>query len=208
MVSAETLIAFVLAAYALSLSPGPSNLYIMACTIGSGPRGGLAAACGMAVGSIIYASLTAAGIAAVIAVSPVIFITIKLVGACYLIFLGVSTLRQAHAPEFQKSVNRSAISIWRQSVIVELTNPKTVLFFLAFLPQFTKAENGSVAQQLLTLGLVYALVAFSSDVLMVGLSAKIKHVLQRSPTLAVWQERVAGIVLFGLGLAILLEEVL
>lgn len=206
MLSVETVAAFVIAAYTLSLSPGPSNLYIMACTMGSGGKGGLAAASGMAIGSIIYSVLTAVGVAAVIAVSPGLFLTIKLAGAAYLIYLGAITLRDAHGPDFQKSVCRSAGAIWRQSVLVELTNPKTVLFFLAFLPQFTTPGQGDEGLQLFLLGLIYSVVALSSDLLVVGLSAKVKVVLQRSPRLGVWQERAAGLVLLGLGLAILAGE--
>lgn len=208
MLPIETLVSFALAAYTLSLSPGPSNLYIMACTIGSGSRGGLAAASGMAIGSIIYSVLTAAGVAAVIALSPNLFFLIKLLGTLYLVYLGIITLKNAHGGDLQKSVHRSVTKIWRQSVVVELTNPKTVLFFLAFLPQFTQSERADVGWQLLLLGGLYSGIALSSDLLVVALSAKIKAILQRSPRLAIWQERIAGAVLLGLGLAILIDEVL
>ncbi|WP_256444474.1 LysE family translocator [Aestuariibacter sp. A3R04] len=184
------------------MSPGPSNLYILACTMGSGPRGGIAAATGMALGSIIYAILTAAGIGALIVVSPTLFVGIKVGGACYLLYLGATTLHKAHKPQMKDSIVKARSKIFRQSLIVELTNPKTILFFLAFLPQFAEVEGGGVPVQLLVLGLIYALVALSSDLLVVSLYAKIKMLIERRPQFAIWQERVAGAILVLLGLVI------
>ena len=197
--------AFTVAAYALSLSPGPSNLYILACTIGSGSRGGLAAASGMALGSVIYAILTAAGISALIVVSPTLFTGIKLGGACYLLYLGVTTLYKAHKPQLRGTVVKAKHVIFRQSLIVELTNPKTILFFLAFLPQFVELEAASIPLQLLILGLIYALIALSSDLFVVSLYSKIKRLIEHRPEFAIWQERVAGAILILLGLIILSE---
>lgn len=173
--------------------------------MGSGSRGGLAAATGMALGSVIYAVATAAGVATVIVVSPILFIGIKLCGACYLLYLGASGLYKAHKPQLKGAVVKGRRTIFRQSLMVELTNPKTILFFLAFLPQFVDVEASDVKAQLLTLGLIYAIVALSSDLLVVSLYAKIKILIERRPRFAIWQERVAGSILLLLGLVILFE---
>ena len=202
----DVLLAFAIAALVLSLSPGPSNLYIMACTIGNGARAGVAAAAGMALGSLSYAALTALGLSAVIVYSPTLFIGLKVAGALYLLYLGGKTWLQATAPHLQSSVNTSTRKVLRQSLIVELTNPKTGLFFIAFLPQFTRIESGNMSIQLLLLGGVYTVIALGSDLLVVTLSSKLGRWLARSPDWAIRQEKLAGIILFALGVFILLEE--
>ena len=202
----DVLVAFAIAALVLSLSPGPSNLYIMACTIGNGARAGVAAAAGMALGSLSYAALTALGLSAVIVYSPALFIGLKVAGALYLLYLGAKTWLQATVPHLQNPVKTSTKKVLRQSLIVELTNPKTGLFFIAFLPQFTRSESGSISVQLLLLGGVYAVIALGSDLLVVTLSSKLGRWLARSPDWAVRQEKLAGIILFALGVFILLEE--
>ena len=200
------LIAFAIAALVLSLSPGPSNLYIMACTMGNGARAGVAAAAGMALGSLSYAVGTALGLSAVIVYSPTLFIGLKVAGALYLLYLGVKTWLRASVPHLQKPVTTSTGKVLRQSLIVELTNPKTGLFFIAFLPQFTRAESGNISMQLLLLGGVYAVIALGSDLFVVTLSSQLGRWLARSPAWAVRQEQLAGLILFGLGAFILLEE--
>ncbi len=206
MIGMDVLVAFAIAALVLSLSPGPSNLYIMACTIGNGARAGVAAAAGMALGSLSYAALTALGLSAVIVYSPALFIGLKVAGALYLLYLGAKTWLQAAVPHLQNPVKTSTKKVLRQSLIVELTNPKTGLFFIAFLPQFTRSESGSISVQLLLLGGVYAVIALGSDLLVVTLSSKLGRWLARSPEWAVRQEKLAGIILFALGVFILLEE--
>lgn len=206
MIGMDVLVAFAIAALVLSLSPGPSNLYIMACTIGNGARAGIAAAAGMALGSLSYAALTALGLSAVIVYSPALFIGLKVAGALYLLYLGAKTWLQATVPHLQNPVKTSTKKVLRQSLIVELTNPKTGLFFIAFLPQFTRSESGSISVQLLLLGGVYAVIALGSDLLVVTLSSKLGRWLARSPDWAVRQEKLAGIILFALGVFILLEE--
>lgn len=206
MVGIDVLIAFAIAALLLSLSPGPSNLYIMACTIGNGARAGVAAAAGMAFGSLTYVVLTALGLSAIIVYSPVLFTGLKLAGALYLLYLGGKIWRLASAPHLQKPVKASTASVLRQSLIVELTNPKTGLFFIAFLPQFTREDSGSMPMQLLLLGGVYAVIALACDLMVVTLSSKLGRWLARSPDWAVRQEQLAGIILLCLGAYILLEE--
>lgn len=206
MLSTDILLAFSLSALVLSLSPGPSNLYIMACTMGSGAKSGVAAAGGMALGSLTYVLLTALGLAAVVVYTPIVFVAIKLLGAAYLLYLGYKTIRTAHAPHLRKAVKAGPRKVYLQSIIVELTNPKTALFFLAFLPQFTRPEQGDVVYQLLLLGVIYSFIAFCSDITVVALSRKLGQLLAKSPKLAVRQEQFAGAILVCLGLLILGEE--
>ncbi|RDV24067.1 LysE family translocator [Alteromonas aestuariivivens] len=208
MLPLDVLLTFASAALMLSLSPGPSNLYIMACTMGNGGGAGVAAASGMALGSLIYVLLSAVGLAALIVYSPALFLALKLLGASYLILLGVRTLLTAQQPQLKAVGHLPAKKVLRQSVIVELTNPKTALFFLAFLPQFSQPEQGDVAFQLVLLGVIYSVIALGSDLLVVSLSRQLGGWLVRMPRLAVLQEQLAGVILLSLGTWILAESLL
>ena len=201
----DTLMAFVVATLIISLSPGPSNLYIMACTLGSGRTGGTAAALGMAVGSSSYAIATAFGLAAVIAYVPVVFTVIKVLGALYLIYLGVTALRFAAAPHLRKPVQASTRRIVSRSLLVELSNPKTALFFIAFLPQFTHATGDVLITDLLVLGLLFSAIALCCDLLVVQLSHQLGRWMAKNPRIAVRQEQLVGLIFLGLGATLLLD---
>ncbi|GGW92224.1 LysE family translocator [Alteromonas halophila] len=207
----ELLFGFSLSALLLSLSPGPSNLYIMACTMETGRASGVAAAGAMALGSLIYTILVALGLASVIAVSPVLFIAIKLFGAGYLLYLGLSAFRQASVSASNEATKTTGNVFW-QSLVVELTNPKTALFFVAFLPQFTSAQAGDLVWQLMALGGIYAVIAFCSDLGVVFLSSQLAtSVRKKANDQQRWmgyQKQLAALILFGLGLYILVTEAL
>jgi threonine/homoserine/homoserine lactone efflux protein len=204
----DTLLTFALAALLLSLSPGPSNLYIMARTIGQGRETGTAAACGMALGTFCYVIATALGISAIFQYSPAAYTVVKLLGAGYLIYLGTQLVFNPTSKIEQKShLKALAIkSVFRQSIIVEITNPKTALFFIAFLPQFADPQIGSIAVQLVIFGTLYAIIAFCSDLLVVTVSSSLGKWLSHHPSFVQWQERFSGTILIGLGGYLAFEE--
>lgn len=208
MPSLDVLLTFVVAVVILVISPGPSNLYIMARSMGQGYQAGFAAASGMALGSSLYVIATALGLAALFKYSPTAYLALKIAGALYLLYLGVHYFRQAKALSADKPHVRTmhTMAIFRQSVVVELTNPKTALFFLAFLPQFVNAEAGNVSLQLLFLGLIYAVIGFISDVCVALLSTRVGKWLSNHPAFSFWQDRISGTILCGLGGAILFQE--
>lgn len=200
MVGLDTLLAFSLAALLLSLSPGPSNLYIMARSINQGRHSGYAAAAGLAMGSIIYVIATALGMAALFKYFPIAYLLLKLTGAAYLIYLGIQYWRApASTTASPVTKHKSHAEVFRQSILVELTNPKTALFFIAFLPQFVNPENGAVTTQLMILGSVYALVAFASDVLVATLSGELGRYLSRHKHVSGKLDKASGLILLGLG---------
>lgn len=209
MPAIETLLTFSLAALLLSISPGPSNLYIMARSINQGHRTGFAAAGGMAIGSFIYVIATALGIAAIFLYSPVAYTLLKLAGALYLIFLGVQYFYFAAQGDSHTPTSRvhSIKQVFRQSIMVELTNPKTALFFLAFLPQFVDASLPSVTLQLLVLGSLYAVIALCSDLGVALLSGKLGNWLSKHPHFVRWQDRFSGSLLIALGGFIAYKEI-
>lgn len=205
----ETFLAFALASLLLSISPGPSNLYIMARTINSGQLAGFSAAGGMAIGSLIFVLMTAMGLAAIFKYSPIAYTLLKLFGAGYLIYLGLQTLRQARNAEIKKKKLKTLTNmrVFRQSIVVELTNPKTALFFIAFLPQFVNPESGSVAIQLVVLGVCYTIIAFSSDVFVASMSNQLGKWLSTNPSFSRIQDRISGSILVGLGSYIAIDEI-
>lgn len=201
----EILFAFILSTLMISLSPGPSNLYILACTLGSGKTGGRAAAFGMAIGSSSYAVATAFGLATVILLVPFVFTAIKVLGALYLLYLGTMALRYASAPHLRKPVQAGTGKIIRRSLLVELSNPKTALFFIAFLPQFTSSTDTALITDLLVLGLTFSVIAFCCDLMVVQISHEIGRWMTRNPKVAVRQEQLVGLIFLGLGLTLLFE---
>jgi threonine/homoserine/homoserine lactone efflux protein len=162
VISASSFALFCIASLALAVVPGPAVTYIVMHSVDKGRSAGLAAAAGVASGGLVHAVAATIGLSAVIASSAAAFTAVKLVGAAYLIAVGIRRIlgkdesEQVHAPPL--ALRR----LYRQGVIVNVLNPKTALFFLAFLPQFV--DTGSaVAPQVALLGLTFVLIAFASD---------------------------------------------
>src|SRR5215510_2376534 len=155
--TSETLFAFALVSAGIMLIPGPSNLFLLAHGIGHGRRSALAAASGVEAASAIRVLLTAAGLSALLASSAVAFGAARWAGVLYLLYLGVQALR-AGAPDDPRTNRSSGMPVTRsvrKGLIVGLGNPKMVIFFLAFFPQFINPERGSEALQILVLGSVF-----------------------------------------------------
>ena len=140
MPSLEALLIFTVAALVMNISPGPSNFYVMARSISQGSRAGVIAALGLASGAMIHSAAAAFGVSALFHSSALAFSILKWVGAAYLIWLGLQhwrALKQAISFQVAEVQAKSQAKIFRESVLVELLNPKTALFFLAFLPKAT-----------------------------------------------------------------------
>ncbi|HSG87666.1 MAG TPA: LysE family translocator [Pseudomonadales bacterium] len=197
----DTLLVFAGAAILIGISPGPSNLYVMSRTIAQGRRGGLVAAAGLAAGSLVHVAAAALGLSAVFGLSPWAYTLLKLAGAAYLVWLGVQMLRAPTGPAQARRAlpAKSPRAIFRESVLVEVTNPKTALFFLAFLPQFVDPALGSVAVQLLLLGAFTTIVAVPCDLVVILLADRAARALARSERLRGILDRASGGVMVGLG---------
>jgi threonine/homoserine/homoserine lactone efflux protein len=144
MPSLSALELFAVAAFALIVVPGPAVLYIVSQSVGHGRRGGLAAVFGVEIGAFVHVAGAALGVSAVIASSATAFSALKLAGGAYLVVLGIKRLRQRDAVATPDALGgRAHTSIFRQGLIVSALNPKTALFFLAFLPQFVDPERGT-----------------------------------------------------------------
>jgi threonine/homoserine/homoserine lactone efflux protein len=154
----SNLVLFCLAALVLIVTPGPNFLYILTRGVTQGRRAGLVAASGLGVGVLMHTALATLGVAALIRSSYLAFRVIKYGGSLYLIHLGVRALRDR--PDVladRRELPDKARRILWQSIVASMTNPKTILFFLSFLPQFVNAQAGDAAGQLLLLGTIYML---------------------------------------------------
>jgi threonine/homoserine/homoserine lactone efflux protein len=196
----ETLALFSLAALALIVVPGPAVLYIVAQSIDGGRAAGLLSALGVAVGGLVHVTAAAIGLSALVVSSAAAFTVVKLVGAAYLVGLGLYTLlRRREVTEEVASSGRRLRRSFAQGVVVNVLNPKTALFFLAFLPQFVDRDAGSVAAQLLVLGLVFVVLAVVSDSVWALAAGTVSTRLRGSRRFLAVQRYVSGSVFVGLG---------
>jgi threonine/homoserine/homoserine lactone efflux protein len=200
MVSASTLFAFVVSAVALMLVPGPSMLFLLARGIGEGRRVAVISAFGVETATAVFVAATAVGLTAVVASSVTLFATVRYVGAAYLIYLGVRTLRAGRdLPLASRPAPARPGRAYRQAFFVGISNPKVALFFLAFFPQFIDTHRGPAAYQVLVLGSVFVVLGLGFD-LCYGLAAgTIGRLLRRRPVLARRQRYVTGLIYLGLG---------
>ena len=187
---------FSLAALALLVIPGPAVLYVVVQSAEQGRRVGLASVAGIHLGTLVHVAAAAAGLSAIIVASALAFSVVKYAGAAYLIYLGVRKLLER---DERVDVERGRESLQRafaRGAMVNVLNPKTAIFFLAFLPQFVDADRGAVWSQALVLGLVFVALGFVSDSLYAlaagsaaGLLRRRRHVMRYG----------SGLVYIGLG---------
>lgn len=210
MPSTDILIAFTAAALLMNISPGPSNLYVVARAIAQGTKGGVVAAMGLAVGSMVHVIATVLGLSVIFSQSPALYTVVKLAGAAYLIYLGISYWKSktVDTDKVVKQVKTKPLSsVFRESIIVEVTNPKTALFFIALLPQFVVPESGPVSLQLLVLGVIVTISALPCDVLVAISSSKASNWLLKNERAQKIQERISSSILLGMGAFIVADEV-
>jgi threonine/homoserine/homoserine lactone efflux protein len=192
---------FVTTTIVLLLIPGPAVLYIVAQSVEHGRRAGLTAVGGIHTGSLVHVAAATVGLSALLVSSAVAFSAVKFVGAVYLIFLGIQRLMGRDNGDGESAANeRNLGRIFRQGIVVNVLNPKTALFFFAFLPQFIDPSR-SAAPQIAVLGLLWILIGLCSDGLYAVLSGTVGAAVRRRPGFARVQRVVTGLVLIGLGIA-------
>lgn len=164
MPSIQTLGIFSLAVLAFAVIPGPAVFYIVTRSVGQGRRAGVVSAAAIATGGLVHVAAATIGLSALLASSVTAFSVVKYLGAAYLIYLGVRAFRNGDGKEVgPQALNRPLMRVFRDGVIVAVLNPKTALFFLAFLPQFVEPGRGPAPMQLAVLGLTLTVVALASD---------------------------------------------
>ena len=193
---------FVVAALALLLVPGPAVLYVVARSIQEGRRAGLVSVLGIHVGTLAHIAAATLGLSALVVSSAVAFTAVKIAGAVYLVGLGLWTLFSGRAEtEVALGGESNLRRAFAQGIVVNVLNPKTALFFLAFLPQFVDPDAGPVALQTAVLGFVFVSLALASDSLYGLAAGTLGGALRRSRAYAGARRWVSGSVFVGLGLA-------
>jgi threonine/homoserine/homoserine lactone efflux protein len=196
----DRLVVFVGAALALLIVPGPAVLYVVTRSIHQGRRAGLVSVAGIHLGTLVHITAATAGLSALLVSSATAFTVVKLAGAAYLIGLGLWTLL-ARRPDTEIALGgeRTLQRVFAQGVVVNVLNPKTALFFLAFLPQFVDRDRGHVSLQIALLGVVFAVLGMMTDSLWAVGAGSAGDVLRRSRHFARVQRYVSGSVFVGLG---------
>jgi threonine/homoserine/homoserine lactone efflux protein len=198
----STLTVFMMATLALLIIPGPAVLYIVARSIDQGLKAGIVSILGISVGTLFHVAGAALGVSAVLVSSALVFSMLKYAGAAYLIYLGIRKLLERNG-QTQPTVpaNGNLSRVFYQGVLVNLLNPKTALFFFAFLPQFVDISAGSATIQMLFLGAVFVVTGIISDGIYAFLAGKVSVWLKNNPRLIQAQQYVSGSIYVLLGIA-------
>ena len=193
---------YVAASLALILTPGQDFIYVVTRSLAQGRIAGLCSAVGVIIGILVHTALAALGVSAVLHASEGLFLVLKIVGAAYLVYLGLRLLLR---PEGAVTVARgasklSAASLVWQGVLSNVTNPKIVLFFFAFLPQFVDPASAHPTADLVFLGVLYAAMGLPVKAGVALAAGSLSEQVLKRPAALAWVQRASGAVLVGLGL--------
>ncbi|HEY2461913.1 MAG TPA: LysE family translocator [Candidatus Acidoferrum sp.] len=200
--SHSSLLLFFSSALLLLAIPGPAVFYIVGRSIGHGRTAGVVSALGISVGTLFHVAAAAVGLSALLMSSATAFATVKYLGAAYLIFLGVQKIRSRESFGISSETSRTKLSrIFAQGVVVNVLNPKTALFFFAFIPQFVDASRGNPVSQILFLGILFAVMGVITDSLWAVFAGSVARQLRGNARWASLQRYVSGGILISLGFA-------
>ena len=212
MIEPATLAAFMAVVLGLFLVPGPAVLLVLTRTAQGGRGVGVATGAGIATGDLIHTVLAAVGLSALLMTSSVAFSVVKLCGAGYLLYLGVRAFMErpavasaSAAPAPAAPAIRASKAFW-QAIPAELLNPKTALFFLAFMPQFVHAERGHALAQFLILGGVFSAMSIVYSGLLALAAVPIGRAARRLAWLQRWKGKLIGAIFIGLGVRVAFQR--
>ena len=208
MIPTTTLLAFIGASMIVLLTPGPGVLYVITRGAFQGRTAAVVSAAGLSVGALAHVAFAVIGLSALLVASATAFAIVKYLGAAYLVYLGIRAILEKPQTDL---ANGGAISItpkqaFRQAIIAEVLNPKSALFFVAFLPQFVDPSNGLVALQLTILGVLFVLMGLLSTLLVAITAGRFGLFLRRNPVILKWQGKVVGSIYCALGARLALQE--
>jgi len=200
MFESSQLYLFLIASLALLLTPGPAVLYIVARSINQGRMAGILSVLGVETANFFHASAAALGLSAILLSSALAFDIVKYLGAAYLIYLGIWKI-VAHENEEKTEVGKQdgLSRIYWQGFVVNLFNPKTALFFFAFLPQFVNTSNGNITLQIFLLGLIFVVMGIITDTAYAIISSSIANQLNANQNFVRNQRYFTGLIYIGLG---------
>lgn len=201
MLDFETILLFITASSILALAPGPDNIFVLTQSMSRGSKEGIYVTLGLCSGLIFHTTAVALGISALVQSSPIAFNILKYIGAGYLLYLAYMSFLSNSKTEIKaKNNNLSLSKLYKRGIIMNVTNPKVSIFFLAFLPQFTNENLGNVTYQIFLLGFLFmlcALVIFSSIALLAG---KIGNWFNKSENAQNILNKIAGTIFGGLAI--------
>jgi|HubBroStandDraft_5_1064220.scaffolds.fasta_scaffold67584_2 threonine/homoserine/homoserine lactone efflux protein len=193
MIDTHRILEFLIAVIAISVAPGPDTVYVLSRSLSQGRFAGLMASAGSAAGVMGHITLSVLGVSALIAASPTGFLVLKIAGTCYLIYLGIRMMRQSGtvigAYEFPQDKPHV---VWVQGIFTNILNPKVVIFFLAFIPQFIDPRLGHIPLQFLLLGFTLNLIGTAWLCIVAMSSSALKTWLHSHPFATRWQQRITG----------------
>ncbi|TPN92815.1 LysE family translocator [Mesorhizobium sp. B1-1-5] len=207
MIDPATLVTYIAVVFGFVFIPGPATLLTVARATSSGTKVGIATGAGVAAGDVIHTIMAIVGISAIVAASAMLFSVVKYIGAAYLVYLGIrAILEKAPADLAARTLPISAGRAFRQAILTEVLNPKTALFFLAFLPQFVHPQGGFVVLQLMLLGIIFVLLGLFSTVVFAVSAGGLGSLLRRNPAVLKWQGKVVGGIYCALGMRLALQQ--
>ncbi|TPJ75294.1 LysE family translocator [Mesorhizobium sp. B2-6-2] len=207
MIDPATLVTYIAVVFGFVFIPGPATLLTVARATSSGTKVGIATGAGVAAGDVIHTIMAIVGISAIIAASAMLFSIVKYIGAAYLVYLGIrAILEKAPADLAARMLPISAGKAFRQAILTEVLNPKTALFFLAFLPQFVHLQGGFVMLQLMLLGIIFVLLGLFSTIVFAVSAGGLGSLLRRNPAVLKWQGKVVGGIYCALGIRLALQQ--
>lgn len=205
MLSPDVLLAFFAASLLLGIAPGPDNIFVLTQSAVYGAGAGMVTTLGLVTGLCVHTAAVALGVAALFQSSPLAFTALKIAGAAYLLWLARLSFRAgaalARTPDAAAFPGYAAL--YRRGIVMNVTNPKVSLFFLAFLPQFCDPAKGSVAVQVLCLGALFMLAAIVVFFAVAALGGRLARWFNRSARGQMLIHRAAGLVFAGLAAALL-----
>ncbi|WP_205756212.1 LysE family translocator [Labrenzia sp. 011] len=207
MIPFEVLTVFFAAAVALGVAPGPDNIFVLTQSALYGRFAGLIVTLGLCTGLIVHTVAVALGVAAIFQTSMLAFTLLKFAGAGYLLYLAFQAFRAVRTDlSGRQEPALSSLALYRRGIVMNVSNPKVAIFFLAFLPQFADPARGSVPLQVLVFGglfIVATVLVFGAVALGGGMLGAF---LKQSPKAQIWLNRLAGIVFIGLALRLAIAE--
>ncbi|NIZ00968.1 LysE family translocator [Thalassospira lucentensis] len=207
LIPLETLAIFIPTALALNMTPGNDMLFCLGQGLKSGPGAGNAASLGIATGSMIHTLLAGLGLAALVAAHPIALEVLRWAGIAYLVWLAIAAFRsEGPSMTAAKTQQSSAFHAWRDGIVVNLLNPKIIVFVLAFIPQFVDASRGSVLVQFLIFGLILNIGGTVINCLVGSFAGKLGKVLSQSARLARAFQVFTGCIFLGLAAKLAFER--
>jgi threonine/homoserine/homoserine lactone efflux protein len=207
MIDQSTLITYLAVLTGFVFIPGPAVLMTLARSASCGTRVGVATGIGIAVGDLAHTGMAVLGLSAVLLASAALFNIVKYIGAAYLVYLGIKALiERTESPSAMRAATITVPRAFGQAVLAEILNPKSAIFFLAFLPQFVQTQKGAVPLQLTMLGALFVVMGlFSTMIFAIG-AGRIGGFLRKNSAIARWQGKVVGSIYCALGVRLALQD--